>query len=136
MCQFEGSNSSNLFFSQFSDIVLNAAQEPEAAERAREFEADEVMSHSIWYGLAVKILEPKVGICVLLATLCLCAPVCSYCFSVTTSIDFDMSVPSNAKTYDVFQSVEKEFGEFLWSFDLLLECSLSFNPFIFCLVGL
>lgn len=80
-------------------------------ENSRQLEQDEAMSQSMWYGLAVKILEPKIGVTVLLVTLCLCAPVCSYCFSVNTSIDFDMSVPSEAKTYDVFQSVEKEFGK-------------------------
>jgi hypothetical protein len=91
--------------------VLSASHEPESFQRNQEFENDEKMSESVWYGLAVRVLEPKFGMCILLTTLALCAPVCAFCLSVNTSIDFNMSVPSDAKTYDVFKSVEKEFGK-------------------------
>lgn len=90
--------------------MLSHEQEPENNARNQEFEQDEKMSQSLWYALAMKLLNPKIGTCVLLLTLGLCAPVCAYCFSVETSIDFDMSVPSEAKTYDVFTDVEEEFG--------------------------
>lgn len=90
--------------------MLSASHEPESLQHTKEFESDEKMSRSLWYALAVKLLEPKIGMCVLLITTGLCAPVCAYCLSVETSIDFDMSVPSEAKTYDVFKDVEKEFG--------------------------
>jgi predicted RND superfamily exporter protein len=76
----------------------------------KEFEADEAMSNGMWYAIANKLLEPRFGISVLVAVLCLCAPVCSFCLSVETSIDFDMTVPSDADTYDVFEDVEKQFG--------------------------
>lgn len=73
-------------------------------------EEDLEMRHSCWYKLTNVLLDPKKGIAILLAITALCTPICMRCFDQKISISFELTVPSTAHTYDVFEHVQDDFG--------------------------
>lgn len=92
----------------FGDAGTNFGDDEEHDE---EFARDLAMSKSLWYRLAWFLLNPwPGGVCVLLLTCALSAPICMHALDVDISISFDMSVPDGSATYNTFKDIEAGFG--------------------------